>query len=230
MGKLGVEKGTPPGYDEEQDKMISPKGTSILLSVEWKAEGETKQVRGEDLLYNVRTQKPMKHVAWVFTGSRIIPDLESEDEDAFIPQAFMGNDIVALNHLDGSALFQNPLPESAEGNTYKKNEELLPPLGTPVKLTIEVNQNMQLHILISGRVQGVGFRYFTQQNAMELNIGGYVKNLLDGKVEVVAEGDKAILDRFVSILRQGPSAARVEDVKLEERPFGGKYTTFEIRY
>ena len=51
------------------------------------ANGETKRVRGEDLLYNMQTQKSMQHVAWIFSGSREIPDLDSEDEDAMIPQA-----------------------------------------------------------------------------------------------------------------------------------------------
>ncbi|MCZ6680754.1 MAG: acylphosphatase [Candidatus Poribacteria bacterium] len=89
---------------------------------------------------------------------------------------------------------------------------------------------MQRHILISGRVQGIGFRYFTKQNAMQLGIHGYAKNLPDGTVEVVAEGDNATLDQFMTILRKGPPAAKVDDVKVEARPFSGEYTTFEIRY
>ena len=230
MIKLGVKKGTPPGYDEEQDTELPPTGTGVLLFIEWTANGESKRVRGEDLLYNKRTQKPMKHVAWIFSASRMIPDLESEAEDAMIPQAFMSNDVIALNHLDGSALFQNPLPEAAKENTYLKNEKRLPPLGTPVKVTIEVNQKLQRYVLVSGTVQGVGFRNFTKQNAAKLGIGGYAKNLPNGKVEVVAEADKATLDQFITILWEGPRASGVEDVKVEERPFSGEYTDFMIRY
>lgn len=230
MLKLGVEKGTAPSYDAAQDKMIPPKGTGVLLFVEWTANGETKRVRAEELLYNVRTQKPMEPVAWTFSGSQMVYDLENEKEDVMIPQAFMSHDIVALNYLDGSALFQNPLPESAKENTYKKNDNLVPPLGTRVKLTIEVSQKMQLYILISGRVQGVGFRDFTRQNAMRLGIRGYAKNLPNDKVEVVAEGEKAVLDQLVTLLRKGSPAAQVDDVKIEARPFSGTYTTFEIRY
>ena len=89
---------------------------------------------------------------------------------------------------------------------------------------------MQRYILISGRVQGVNFRYFTQQNAIKFGIQGYVKNLPDGRVEIVAEGDKATLDRFVTILWKGPSAAKVEAVKVEEHPFGEGYTSFRIEY
>ena len=89
---------------------------------------------------------------------------------------------------------------------------------------------MQRYILISGKVQGVGFRYFTRQNAMKLGVHGYAKNLPNGKVEVVAEGDKATLDEFVKILWKGPPASRVEDVKVEARPHSGEYTSFGVKY
>ena len=228
MLKLGVKRGTPPMYDEEKDEMIGATGTGVLVFVEWESSGETKRVRAEDLLHNMQTQKPMQHVAWIFSGSREVPDLDSEDEDAMIPQAFIGNDIVALNYVDGSALFQSPIP--SEESPYKKNTETLPPLGTAVKVTIEVNQKMQCYILISGKVQGVGFRYFTRQNAMRLGVHGYAKNLPNGKVEVVAEGDKGTLDAFVKILWKGPPASRVEDVKVEARPHSGEYTSFGVKY
>ena len=228
MLKLGVERGTPPMYDEEKDEMIGATGTGVLVFVEWESNGEPKRVRGEDLLYNMQTQKSMQHVAWIFSGSREVPDLDSEDEDAMIPQAFIGNDIIALNYVDGSALFQSPIP--SEESPYKKNAETLPPLGTSVKVTIEVNQKMQRYILISGVVQGVGFRHFTRQNAMRLGVRGYAKNLPNGKVEVVAEGDKATLDEFVKILWKGPPASRVEDVKVEARPHSGEYTSFGVKY
>ena len=228
MLKLGVERGTPPMYDEEKDEMIGATGTGVLVFVGWESNGETKRVRGEDLLYNMQTQKSMQHVAWIFSGSREVPDLDSEDEDAMIPQAFIGNDIIALNYVDGSALFQSPI--LSEESPYKKNAETLPPLGTSVKVTIEVNQKMQRYILISGVVQGVGFRHFTRQNAMRLGIRGYAKNLPNGKVEVVAEGDKATLDEFVKILWKGPPASRVEDVKVEARPHSGEYTSFGVKY
>ena len=89
---------------------------------------------------------------------------------------------------------------------------------------------MQRYILISGKVQGVGFRYFTRQNAMKLGVHGYAKNLLNGKVEVVAEGDKVTLDEFVKILWKGPPASRVEDVKVEARSHSGEYTSFGVKY
>ena len=65
---------------------------------------------------------------------------------------------------------------------------------------------------------------------MRLGVRGYAKNLPNGKVEVVAEGDKATLDEFVKILWKGPPASRVEDVKVEARPHSGEYTSFGVKY
>jgi acylphosphatase len=197
LSKLGVKPGTPPAYDDEKDALIPPTGTTFLLTVEWQEDEKTKKVRAEELIYNVKTNKPMPPVAWIYSGSRVIPDLDSDDEDAMIPHAYMSNHIVALKQTDGSALFQNPLPESVEENLYKKNDDIMPELGTSVKLIIEVNRKMQLYVLISGKVQRVGFRDFTQINAKQLGINGYAKNLQNGKVEVVAEGDKLQLNALV---------------------------------
>ena len=122
--QTGVEVGTPPGYDMEKDVPTPPQGTAFTISVEWKDGDKTKKVRAEELVFNVKTQKPLQQVAWIYTGSRIVPDLDSEDEDAMMPQAFMSNDLVALRLFDASALFQNPLPESSEENIYKKNDAL----------------------------------------------------------------------------------------------------------
>lgn len=229
LSKLGVKPGTPPGYDDEKDEPTPPTGTTFLLSVEWEEDKKKKKVSAEELIINVKTKKPMQPVAWIYSGSQIIPDLDSDDEDAMIPQAFMTNDIVALNQVDGSALFQNPLPESIEENLYKKNDALLPELGTPITLTIEVNRKMQLYVLISGKVQGVFFRNFTKTNARQLGINGYAKNLANGKVEVVAEGEKLQLNALVKLLWQGPRAAKVDDVKIEERVFTGEYKSFDVR-
>jgi acylphosphatase len=228
LSKLGVKPGTPPAYDDEKDALIPPTGTTFLLTVEWQEDEKTKKVRAEELIYNVKTNKPMPPVAWIYSGSRVIPDLDSDDEDAMIPHAYMSNHIVALKQTDGSALFQNPLPESVEENLYKKNDDLLPELGTSVKLIIEVNRKMQLYVLISGKVQRVGFRDFTQTNAKQLGINGYAKNLQNGKVEVVAEGDKLQLNALVKKLRQGPRSSKVNDVKIEERAFTGEYKSFGI--
>jgi acylphosphatase len=83
--------------------------------------------------------------------------------------------------------------------------------------------------VLSGRVQGVGFRYFTQDAARREGLNGYVMNRDDGSVEAVAEGDAESLDRFERALRRGPSKSRVEQVLIDEiNPDQGN-TGFHIR-
>ena len=83
--------------------------------------------------------------------------------------------------------------------------------------------------LISGRVQGVGFRYFTQDAAARDNIHGWVQNLPDGGVAAVAEGEADALDRFERALRHGPPGARVEDLDIEHTTPDGRDTGFTVR-
>jgi acylphosphatase len=71
---------------------------------------------------------------------------------------------------------------------------------------------MVLHFLIRGRVQGVGFRWFVQREASELELRGWVRNTEDGDVEVVASGNAEDLNELRSNLRRGPRGARVDNV------------------
>ena len=71
---------------------------------------------------------------------------------------------------------------------------------------------MVLHFLIQGRVQGVGFRWFVQREAIELNLLGWVRNTEDGDVEVVAAGEAADLDDLRTSLKRGPRGCRVDRI------------------
>lgn len=73
-------------------------------------------------------------------------------------------------------------------------------------------------ITISGRVQGVGFRYHTQKKAEQYSIKGFVKNQPDGSVYIEAEGEETDLERFLMWCYDGPTWARVDDVKIQESP------------
>ena len=70
----------------------------------------------------------------------------------------------------------------------------------------------ELHVRVTGRVQGVGFRWFVRERARRLGLAGWVRNLRDGSVEVAAAGDQGQLDLLVGELRRGPQGAAVEDV------------------
>jgi acylphosphatase len=85
------------------------------------------------------------------------------------------------------------------------------------------------HILVSGRVQGVGFRYFTQDAAAREGIYGWVRNLPDGRVEIQAEGESDAMDRFEHRVRHGPRGASVDDVDVSELVPSHQNLGFHIR-
>ena len=82
--------------------------------------------------------------------------------------------------------------------------------------------------VISGRVQGVGFRYFVRSQAKKMNLGGWVRNLPDGRVESVVTAESEVLVLFESALRSGPSLASVETVETAEEPLE-EFRSFEVR-
>lgn len=88
---------------------------------------------------------------------------------------------------------------------------------------------MARRFVLSGRVQGVGFRYFALDAARRENLHGYVTNRDDGSVEAVAEGDAESLERFERALRRGPSRSRVEHVMVDEVEPAMTGGGFEIR-
>jgi acylphosphatase len=84
--------------------------------------------------------------------------------------------------------------------------------------------------VISGRVQGVGFRYFVQSVAVRESLSGWVRNLDDGRVEAAAAGDTDAMERFERAIRQGPSSARVEHVVVDDTfPMSEHARGFHIR-
>lgn len=83
--------------------------------------------------------------------------------------------------------------------------------------------------VIAGRVQGVGFRWFAHDAAAREGLHGWVRNLADGSVEVVIEGEITSVDRLDAKLRRGPSGARVEHVEVDEQAPEGRVAGFEIR-
>jgi acylphosphatase len=75
---------------------------------------------------------------------------------------------------------------------------------------------MRIRAMVSGKVQGVFFRANTAELARRLEISGWVRNLDNGMVEVVAEGEKDSIEKLVAFLRKGPAGARVDGLKIEE--------------
>lgn len=86
-----------------------------------------------------------------------------------------------------------------------------------------------MHAFVSGRVQGVWFRSFVQQRALELRLTGFVRNLPDGRVEVVAEGPFEQLEQLGAALWEGPPLANVASVEVTYSPPTGRFHGFTIR-
>lgn len=84
------------------------------------------------------------------------------------------------------------------------------------------------HLLVSGRVQGVFFRASTREQAMALGLTGWVRNLPDGRVEIVAEGPRDRLDALVSWCREGPPFSRVEHLDVSWEQFRGEFSSFGV--
>ena len=86
------------------------------------------------------------------------------------------------------------------------------------------------HVLVNGQVQGVFFRKGVMDLARTLGVTGWVRNLRDGRVEAVAEGEKAKLEEIIEFCHDGPPGARVRDVAVEWSDFRGEFRGFRITH
>ena len=89
---------------------------------------------------------------------------------------------------------------------------------------------VRLQAIVHGRVQGVNFRYYTRRRASELGLTGYVRNLWDRTVEVVAEGRRAKVETLLAFLHVGPRSAAVTQVDAQWPAPTGEFDRFEVRY
>ena len=84
-----------------------------------------------------------------------------------------------------------------------------------------------IHLIVSGRVQGVFFRANVKRKAIELNLNGYAKNLKDDNVEIVAEGDENKINELVYFIRENPGTSKVTDIKIKKSS-AQNFKNFEI--
>lgn len=92
-----------------------------------------------------------------------------------------------------------------------------------------MDDQTQLHAYVQGDVQGVGFRYFVRQRAAQLAVAGWVRNLKDGRVELMAEGSRADLEALLATVRQGPRGSQVTDVQLEWGDATNELRSFDVK-
>ncbi len=87
-----------------------------------------------------------------------------------------------------------------------------------------------VYLIISGYVQGVGFRWYAERTAKRFGITGWVRNLRSGEVEILAEGEEKEINKFLDELRSGPFQENIENVKTTEGEYKGKFSHFSIRF
>jgi len=92
------------------------------------------------------------------------------------------------------------------------------------------NDIIRAHLFVSGRVQGVFFRHNTYKNAVSLNLKGFVRNLNDGGVEVVAEGKKEDVNKLIEFCRKGPLFAKVDDVDIRYGDATDEFKGFTVEH
>ena len=88
---------------------------------------------------------------------------------------------------------------------------------------------VRAHVFISGRVQGVFFRSETRYRAMRRNVGGWVRNTSDGRVEAIFEGKKEDVEKLIEFCRRGPSGARVTKVDVQWEEYTEEFRDFQIK-
>ncbi len=88
----------------------------------------------------------------------------------------------------------------------------------------------QIHIFVTGRVQGVFFRQSTKVMAIKNNVKGWVRNLDDGRVEIVAQGETQDIDNLAHWCKTGPANSRVDEFELSEENISDEFENFEVRY
>jgi hypothetical protein len=122
---LGLEGGESISH---QGDPATPEGDPVEIVIEWAdpESGETKRVRGEDFIYNVKADRPMIHTHWVFTGSRVVDGI-------FVAQ--MEKSLVTTYH-DPYTIIDNPLPTGGDDTYYEANRFLVPPVGTKVTFLV----------------------------------------------------------------------------------------------
>ena len=86
------------------------------------------------------------------------------------------------------------------------------------------------HLVVTGYVQGVGFRWWAMRKAQEHNLKGYARNLYDGNVELEVEGLRGMIVDFIEEVKVGPSSASVTDAVVQWSEYQGKYKGFDIRF
>jgi len=89
---------------------------------------------------------------------------------------------------------------------------------------------IRAHIIVSGMVQGIGYRYFVQRTARRLGLVGWVRNLWSGEVEIEVEGERGLIESLIKELRTGHPYATVRNITLQWKEYTGEFKDFSITF
>jgi len=226
LRQTGLRPGKPAASRE------LPRGPKVQVLVEVVNDGKPVRRPVEDFLAHLKGDEPVEVEPWVYSGSGEAIDPATRET---VLRAMLTRSLIGLHPTDGTPLLQNPREEARKENTYRAKADSLPPPGTAVRIVLRrvppdvPKGTRRVHILLNGRVQGVGFRNFTQRAARMLKLSGWVRNLRDGRVEMVAEGPSELVGRLLEQVRVGPRAARVTGVEITDEPPQGEAGGFEVR-
>lgn len=93
-----------------------------------------------------------------------------------------------------------------------------------------MSEKVNAHMLVSGSVQGVGFRYFASRLANRYGLTGWVRNTVDGKVEIEVEGDKGLVAAFIKEVQIGPTSGHVTGIDVRKKNVTDEYKEFRVRF
>jgi acylphosphatase len=99
-----------------------------------------------------------------------------------------------------------------------------------MEIALPQDELSQAHVYINGRVQGVNYRFYTRQQAIELGLHGWVRNVRDGRVEAVFQGEQSAVLKMLKWCELGPPSARVTDVEVDWQTPLELYSSFEIKF
>ena len=192
---------------------VKAKGTWVAVLVEWDEGGTRKKSRLQEMVVDSRTKRPLAADAFLLSGP--------------------AKNVLGLRQADREVLLQNPISDPpSDPSPYEARKEGNPPPGAKVTVTLSAAPGVRrVHARVKGRVQGVGFRDFTDRSAAALKVTGWVRNLADGDVELVAEGTAGALRALLEKVSEGPPSAKVSGVYiLEARVATGEFKAFEVMY
>ena len=92
-----------------------------------------------------------------------------------------------------------------------------------------MTENVRAHVWVKGRVQGVGFRAYVEMAALQIGVNGWVRNVGYDTVEAVAEGERANVEEFIEMVKEGPRASRVDESKVEWEDVTGEFREFGVK-